>query len=427
MNFIIIFADQMHKYALGKLNQEVFTPHLDQLCEEGVLFRNAYSNNPICGPYRGTLLTGLYTSHNGVHYNGQPLLSETKTLAGELNKLGYETSFVGKWHLGGNGNEPILPSLQGNFKHFLGYQCYNGFLKDIIFWNEQGESQEYDGHRTEITTHLAIENLRALKATHKPFLQVIGYQAPHYPEQPLPEYAKLYEGKTILHTPDYIEVDPYTPTYSPYSPRPYENCPDYQRYGNNMDEYIRLYNGMVTQVDHGVGEILKEVQRLGLEEDTLILFTSDHGDMQGSHGLKNKCLPYEKSCGVPFIVKDPKGLKNKISDALVSGIDIFPSVMAYAEKATDVTLDGRSFKGYLREEEETTQDFVVAEYICPDTGWQMIRDKQFKLCVRTADHTPYLLFDMEKDPYELENLIEDMRYASTIERLMKQLHSALLQ
>ncbi|MEG0712483.1 MAG: sulfatase-like hydrolase/transferase [Niameybacter sp.] len=426
MNFILIFADQMHKYAFGKRNSEILTPHLDQLCEEGVLFRNGYSNNPICGPYRGTLFTGLYTSHNHVSYNGQGLYPDTPSLASQLNSLGYETSFIGKWHLGGDGNDSIPASLQGDFKYFMGYQCYNGFLKDVIFWNGQGEKLEFNQHRTEVTTDLALQNLSVLKQTGKPFFQVIGYQAPHYPEQPLPEYAKIYSGKSVKHTPDYIEVDPYTPTFSPYSPRPFEDCADYQRYGNNMDEYIRLYNAMITQIDHGVGKILEEIRKLGLEEETLVIFTSDHGDMQGSHGLKNKCLPYEMSCGVPFIVKDPKGLKNTVSDVLISGVDIYPSLLDYAGTKSVHAVDGKSFKPYLRQAEETINPFIIAEYIDPESGWQMIRDNQFKLCIHTRNRVPYLFFDLLHDPYELVNLVDQPTYESVKEKLLAQINVALL-
>lgn len=184
---------------------------------------------------------------------------------------------------------------------------------------------------------------------------------------------------------------------------------------------------MVTQVDHGVGEIIKEITALGLNEETLIIFTSDHGDMQGSHGLKNKSLPYEKSCGVPFIIKDPQGLKGKISDELISGIDIYPSLIEYAEGKTTQRLDGRSFKGYLRQKEEHINPFIISEYISPQVGWQMIRDTRFKLCIQTIDHTPYLLFDMINDPYEMVNLVENPEYELVKQKLLKLLLDQHLQ
>ena len=136
-------------------------------------------------------------------------------------------------------------------------------------------------------------------------MHTIFFQAPHYPEQPSLEYERLYDSVTFPLPEQYGEIDPYTPTFSPYSPRPFENCPDYQRYGGKIQEYLKLYYGMVSQIDANVGRILDALDELGIADDTAVLFSSDHGDMQGSHGKKNKCLPFERSCGIPLILKVP--------------------------------------------------------------------------------------------------------------------------
>lgn len=434
MNILVIFSDQQHKYSLGKVNPEFVTPNLDLLCDEGVLFENGYSNNPVCGPYRGCLMTGSYTTHCGVEHNGDPLSEDMPTMAQVLREKGYATGFTGKWHLGGNGAGPIPEHIRGGFEFFVGYQCYNGFdprppfNNEVIFFDELDRPLHFQEHRTNVTTQLAIEQLRTLHSTGKPFFQLVGYQAPHYPEQPDEEFAAIYDDKVFSKTPDYVEVDPYTPTFSPYSKRPFENCPDYQRYGGNMNEYMRLYAGMVSQIDHGVGEIVEELKRLGVYEDTLIMYTSDHGDMQGSHGLKNKCLPFEKSCGVPFLARYPDGVKGARILEPVSAVDIFATALDVAGCAP-VKNDGSSLLPCLKGEAPPAREYVVAEYATTSQSgyrWRMIRDKRYKLVV-DYEYQPIYLFDMQADPYELSDLKNDAVYEEVIrdmtQLLYKEIHS----
>lgn len=422
MNILVIFSDQQHKYALGKRDEKLITPNLDRLCDEGVLFRNGYSNNPVCGPYRGCLMTGQFTSRSGITHNGDPLPEDALPLAQALRGGGYQTCFVGKWHLGSEGDNSIPEGQRGGFEHFVGYQCYNGFdpnppyNNDVFFYDEQNVRHSYKKHRTEVTTDLAVEKLRLMCREKRPFFAVVGYQAPHYPEQPSPEYAALYEGVEFDKTPDYKEIDPYTPTFSPRSPRPFENCPDYRRYGGNMAEYKRLYAALCTQVDAGVGRIIDTLKEFGVYDDTLIIYTSDHGDMQGSHGLKNKGYPYEKSAGVPFVVRCPGGRKGIVSDALVSAVDIYPTLLEAAGIKRHEGLDGCSLLKYLKGEESKVQDYIISEYAL-DGSWRMIRTPKYKLVCTLDDYSPLALYDMEQDEYEMSDLKGLPEYADVIREL----------
>lgn len=432
MNIVLIFADQMHKYAMGKISNYVHTPNLDRLCEEGVLFTDAYSNNPVCTPFRGSLFTGLYSSSNGVKTNGDALPAGIPTMADIFNSAGYETSFLGKWHLGDAGNKPIPRELRGDFKHFIGYQCYNGFHKDVHFYDEENHEYRYKEHREDVTTELAIDRLKMLHNTGKPFVHVIAYQAPHYPVQPTQEFAKIYAERTIPYDPDYIETDPYTPTFSPYSPRPFENCSDYKSYGGDMQKYMRLYYGMVSQIDYNIGKIMKTIEDLGIREETMIIFTSDHGDMQGSHGLKNKDLPYEKSCGIPLVISSPKGLRNHISDIPVSGIDLLPTCLDFADlpiydylqggSLLPLIMSGRILKNHPP---VIAENFHKRLSLDGDEelgfNWKMIRYGKYKMTVNWDTKEPCLLFDTAMDPYEMNNLIDSYEYADIIEKLYMKL------
>ena len=393
-NILFIFADQMHRFALGCMGTaDIQTPNLDRLAQQGMLFRNAYSNCPVCTPFRINLFTGLYTCQTGTFRNEARIPAGCPTLADALNAGGYRTSFVGKWHIGDSGNKPIPRELRDGFTDVIGYQCYNGFNDNIRFYDEENREHAFGGHRTDVTTDLAIARLEAL--AQQPFALFVGYQAPHYPVQPAPEFEALYRGVTIQRRPNCREVDPYTRTFSPPSPWPPEPCPDFQRYGNDLNEYLRLYYALVTQIDANVGRLLAALERLGLAENTVVVFTADHGDMQASHGLKNKSLPQEESSGIPLIVRVPGGAAGVISDALVSGIDFYPTCLDYAGLAQRAGLPGTSFAPLTRGEPQQLTAPVFSEM--PD--WKMVRDRALKLVVEGADYTPTQLYDLESDLY----------------------------
>jgi arylsulfatase A-like enzyme len=403
-------------------NKNVDTPNLDRLAARGVLFSRCYSNDPVCGPFRGSLLTGQYTSRCGVSHNGAPLPIGVTTFADAFNDAGYTTSWVGKWHLGGSGNGPIDRELQGGFQRFMGYQCYNGFYDDVCFYDRDGTEHRYEYHRTDVTTDIAIDELEALTRGDRPFMLMMSYQAPHYPVQPAPDYAELYKDRDIVLRPNCVEdVDPFTPTFSPYSPRPVENDPNYRRYGNNLAEYIRLYNAMCTQIDANIGKLLETLERLDVADNTMVVFTSDHGDMQGSHGLKNKCLPHEESAGIPLIMYVPGLPGGRITDGLVSGIDLMPTCLELAGIDPVPSVDGQSIAPYLRGDTDKTCDRVFSER----GDWCMIVKDGWKLAAERQDDglAPSLMTDLDEDPYELQNRAEDPTVSERRKELLAELAS----
>jgi len=416
-NLLFIFADQMHRYALHCMGtDDIHTPNLDRLAAEGMLFTNAYSNCPICGPFRINLFTGLYTRQTGTYNNGDRIPENTPTLAGALNARGYRTSYVGKWHIGGAGNIPIPHALRGGFTEFIAYQCYNGFYDNVVFYDEANQAHTFDRHRTCVTTDLTLQRLEGMR--NKPFALFVSYQAPHYPVQPDPDNEALYRDVIIPRRPNSSEIAPYTRTYSPPSPQPPELCPDYQRYGNNLDEYLRLYYGMVSQIDAEVGRLMDALERLGIADRTVVLFTADHGDMQGSHGLKNKSLPFEESAGIPLIVRVPGGVPGVVSDALVSGIDYFPSCLDYVGVPAPAALPGTSFAPLTRGEDQMLAGPVFSEM----RDWVMLREGDWKLVVATDTGAPTMLYNLLDDPYEQRNLVGgagyEARTASLRDRIM---------
>lgn len=430
MNILNIFADQHHKYALGAVDARYRTPALDRLAAQGVRFVNAYTPNPMCGPFRGCLMTGRLASRNGLIRNNMPLPANEPALAELLGGAGWQTGFVGKWHLGGQGAGPIPQALRGGFQRFCGYQCYNGFdpappyANRVAFFDEADQERVYGVHREEVTTCLAVDMLRDFARVKRPFCLMVGYQAPHYPLQPSPRFEAMYRDAAFPAEADDEPFEPYTPTFNPPSPKPWENDPDWRRYGGNPQAYRRLYAAMVSQVDDGVGRILAELDALGLAEDTLVIYTADHGDMQGSHGLVNKGVPYEKSAGVPMIIRCPGGRKGQVSDLLISGMDIFAAAMEAA--GLDQPRDGHSFLPYVSGRSDVPFNaYIVSESLRGDAPWRMIRTPAYKLTVSWPEATPTLLFDMARDPNEMHNLVNQPGSEQIIARLLPALNATL--
>jgi arylsulfatase A-like enzyme len=367
------------------------------------------------------LLTGQYSSRCGVLRNGDPLPIGTPTWADAFGAASHRTSFVGKWHLGGAGNGPIAPSLRGGFADFIGYQCYNGFYRDVNFYDEDGCEHHFDRHRTDVTTDIAIERLERIACG--PFSMVVSYQAPHYPVQPAPEFDRLFQDMRIQRRPNCREIDPYTGTFSPRSPQPAQADPDWQRYGNNLDEYLRLYHAFCSQIDANVGRLLAALDRLGLADNTAVFYTSDHGDLQGSHGLKNKSLPYEESSGIPLVVRVPGGLTGRVCDSVVSAVDFLPTCLELAGVPVPEKVDGRSFAGYLRGVAAEPCEPAFIE--CTDNqDWCMICRGPWKLVAERQTPgrlTPTMMFDVKADPYEMCNLVEAEASAGVRAELLQRL------
>jgi len=425
-NILFIFADQMHGFAMGCMGDpNVKTPNLDRLAAEGTLFRNTYSSYPVCTPFRGILMTGRYAHQTGVIENEKAVPQNERTLAASLNDGGYRTSYIGKWHLGGKDNIGVPPELRAGFTDFIGYQCYNDFLDQVWFFDEKGNKIDCKKHRTDATTDIAIERLEKIKD--KKFAMFVSYQNPHYPEQPSKEYEDMYAGMKIHSRPNCQDIDPYTRTFSP--PRTAENDPMYKKYNKNLDTYLRLYYAMITQLDYNVGRIMNKLREFGISDKTVVMFTSDHGDMQGSHGLKNKNIFYEESVRVPMIVKAPGSPKGIVSDELVSSVDLFPSILGYADLPKEKSAEGISFAPITAGKKERLADAVFSEGgdVPKSEGgptkkkWFMIRQGKHKLVVTQDDSTPTHLFDLEKDPYEMNNLIEDKSSKAICEKLQERI------
>ncbi len=413
-NLLYIFADQLNGFSLGcNGNPDARTPHLDALAACGTILKNGYSSAPVCTPARITMWTGRYAGTLGCLANDARIPAGVPTMADAFRSAGYLTSYVGKWHIGGAGNVPLPENLRGGFEAFAGFQCYNEFHQNVRFFDEHNQALEFpDRHRTDATFDLAIERLRAAAKGDRPFLLCVSEQAPHYPCQPSEEFLAPFRGRQMSVRPNtLVGTDPYTPTYSPPSPKKVED-PTFAAYGGDLQKYLRHYHAAVSQVDAGVGRLMAELNKLGIAENTLVVFSSDHGDMQGSHGLTNKCVPYEESVRIPFIAAGPGIAKAAVSEGPIGTVDFFPTFAELCGVPVAPGLAGHSMANTLAGRKSVAPEQIFSE---DQSVWAMVREGAWKLVCGLDAEAPAALFDLDEDPFETSNLLGSGR-TGTIER-----------
>jgi arylsulfatase A-like enzyme len=421
-NLLYIFADQLTGFSLGCTGHpDARTPHLDALAGRGTVMQNACTSAPVCTPARITMWTGRYAATLGALDDDARIPEGIPTMADAFRDAGYLTSYVGKWHIGGTGNVPVPQDLRGGFESFAGFQCHNEFRRDVRFFDEKNHLIEFPGrHRTDATFDLAIARLRAAAADGRPFLLCVSEQAPHYPCQPSEEFLAPFRDRPMSTRPNTVaSTDPYTPTYSPPSPAKDED-PTHAAYGGDLREYLRHYHAAVSQVDAGVGRLLAELHRLGLADSTIIVFSSDHGDMQGSHGLINKGVPYEESIRIPFVVAGPGIPREKHCPAIIGTVDFFPTFAGLCGVNTPSGIAGHSLAGALTGHSTEAPSRLYSE---DRSGWAMVRESAWKLVADLRAEQPRQLFALDRDPFERMNLMGNPYVLDVQNRLMDSLRN----
>lgn len=394
-NLLFIFSDQQRAGDMGcEGNPQALTPHLDRLAAEGVRFTNAVSTCPVCTPYRAALLTGKYPLSNGMVINDVRLPVTETSIADVLREAGYATGYFGKWHLDGpyrGGWTPPGPRRQG-FEEWAAAECCHDYMKAWYYRNDP-EPIWIDGYDADHFTDLTIEFMRAVRprtgAPTRPFGAFLSWAPPHNPYEVMPrEY--------MVHRPQDMILRPNVPTDDEELAR--------QQYAG--------YYSHITALDRNVGRLRAALDELGLAEDTLLIFTSDHGDMLRSHGLYEKQLPYEESIMVPFLACHPGQIEEGlVTDTLLNVPDLMPTLLGYLRIECPSTVEGENLSFALRGQSgpEPTSAFIANPLpFMPDRmipEWRGVRTKTHTY-VETLDG-PWMLYDNVSDPYQMANLADD--------------------
>ncbi len=418
-NVIFVLTDQWRAQDIGyNGNLQVKTPHLDALALESIMFTNAVSNCPVCSPMRASLLTGQYPLKHGVFYNDKPLSPDIISIADVYKENGYRTACIGKWHVNGHQKgettqdgrtAPVPADRRQGFDFWKVNECTHNYNNSVYF-DENDVKHVWEGYDAIAQTREAINYMQSSGG--EPFFLFLSYGPPHAPYLTAPEeYRAMYPAKEIALRP---------------------NVPESLH--EQARESIAGYYAHITALDDCMKELLIAIEEAGIEENTILVFTSDHGDMLYSHGLVKKQKPWEESIYVPFLLRYP-GLLGKGQlrvDMPIGTPDIMPTLLGLSGLEIPGSVEGLDYSGHLKGEEEL--DVKAALIMCPVPfhQWSYTLGGREYRGVRTVQYTyardlqgPWLLYDNHADPFQQNNLVGNEAYAEIRTELDEELEKLL--
>ncbi len=453
-NLLFVFPDQMRGQAMGFMNADpVITPHLDRFAAESLVLTQAVSNYPVCSPYRAMLMTGKYPHSNKVLSNcnsrsapyGCQLQAADRCWSDVLKDRGYSLGYIGKWHLDSpykpyvkckNNSEKFAwnewcpPNRRHGFDFWYAYGTYDYHTRPMYWSTDAGRDEAHyvDQWGPEHEADLAIKYIRnengEYRDPNKPFALVISMNPPHMPYHLVPKkYLDMYEGKT----------------YKDLINRPNVNVEGDTAGGRLARKQIKNYFAMVTGVDEQFGRILKTLKAEGLENNTIVVFTSDHGNCLGAHEQVSKNVHYEESMRIPFLIRWPGRIKPRHDDLLLSVPDVYPTLIDLMGFGCDIPKDvqGVSHASFFmtgRGVRPESQLYMWVPVGLVKTGgagaaWgrRGVRTARYTLVISKAEgKTPgCTLHDNVEDPYQLENIAADR--PEVVEELRDELERWLLK
>ena len=468
-NIIYIMADDLTTQAIsayGGIYKDIApTPNIDKVAKEGMLFQDVLVTNSICGPSRAAILTGNYSNLNGYYKNesGGKFDDSKWTFPQEFQKNGYKTALFGKWHLG---TEPV---------GFDTFKYHNASGQQGNYWNplynDNGKNVKEKGYATNLSTDFALNWLGATEMTDKPFLMVLQYKAPHRPWHPDTKYEKLWDDIEMPYPSTFNDNykgrektagdTEMTMDYFSRRDMKLERPKNLKRkeiiqwdfYGAKAGEivqpkgmtneegkkwryqnYIKDYLACVKSVDDNIGRVLTYLKENNLEENTVIVVTSDQGFYLGDHGFFDKRFIYEESLRMPFMVKYPQRIKaGSVNEDIITNIDFAPTLLELAGITTTQKMQGTSFVPVLEGNTPNNwQDAMYYHYyefpfwhhVQPHYG---IRTQKYTLAHFYYNIDVWELYDLEKDPNQMNNIYNDPNYTSTITELKAKLKNLMIK
>jgi arylsulfatase A-like enzyme len=419
-NVVVFFTDQQRWDTTGVHGNPLeLTPNFDRMARSGTHVYNSFTCQPVCGPARACLQTGLYATQAGVHINGPALKPDAKTLAHYFNEAGYTTGYIGKWHL--STEEPVPEKDRGGFEYWLAANLleFESRPYNTVLYDQHNQPVKLPGYRIDALTDAAIRYIdRHQKRDQEapPFFLFISYLEPHHQN----------------HIDDYPAPTGYRERYqSRWIP------PDLAALGGSTYQHIGGYYGLVKRLDEALGRLVDAIKSLGLEENTIILFTSDHGNHFKTRNAEYKRSCHEASIRVPTVLTGPGLNGGGQVDELVSLVDLPPTLLDVAGIPVPAHMQGHSILPLIRGEKTDWPDDIFIQISESQIG-RAIRTSRWKYSVSTPiagagllqmasnQYEEEYLYDLEADPYELTNLIGLVSHQKVAdrmrERLLKYLH-----
>jgi N-acetylglucosamine-6-sulfatase len=432
---ILVLTDDQRYDAMSFLgHQFAKTPYMDSMAKNGAFLKNAFVATSLCSPSRASILTGLYTFRHRVIDNNRPIPPGTIYFPQYLQKAGYATAFIGKWHMGGASDAP-----QPGFDHwvsFRGQGVYEAPPGKPYLLNVDGQHVPLKGYMTDELTDYAIDWLAKQKPAEKPFFLYLSHKAVHSNFTPAPRH----EGKFAdlpFHKPE-TQVHP--PTAAGNAPRWVRDQRnswhgvDFPYHSElNIEKYYKRYCETLCAVDDGLGRILDQLKKMGIYDDTLVIYTSDNGFMFGEHGLIDKRVAYETSIRIPMLMQCPSLIKGgTVVDKMVANIDIAPTILEAMGLAKPPHMDGESFLPLAEGKQiPWRQNFLYVYY------WEKNYPQSPTVFALRSDRYKYInyyglwdadeLYDLQNDPDETTNLLYDGRHDEIARDLEQRLYSMMAE
>ncbi|WP_168118827.1 sulfatase-like hydrolase/transferase [Paenibacillus sp. HB172176] len=408
-NVIVFFTDQQRWDTTGAHGNPLgLTPNFDRMASEGTHFYHTFTPQPVCGPARSCLQTGLYATKSGCYRNGIPLPGETRTLAHYFKDAGYRTGYIGKWHLASS--EPVVQEERGGYEHWLASNVleFSSDAYDTVLYDEACKPVKLPGYRVDAQTDAAIRYIDANQK--KPFFLFLSFLEPHHQNH-----------RDNYPAPNGYEA-PYADRWTP---------PDLKALGGTSPQHLGGYYGMVKKLDEALGRLRDALQSLDLTKKTIILFTSDHGCHFKTRNGEYKRSCHDSSIRIPCAAYGPGFMQGGQIREMISLLDMPPTLLDAAGIEVPHVMQGRSAMPLVN---RTIADWPEEAYVQiseSQTG-RAIRTARWKYSVHAPEsdgisqafsnrYTEEFLYDLESDPYELTNLAGMDAYRDAADQLKERL------
>ena len=443
-NILIFYPDQMRADAMGcSGNKVVKTPNIDRLAQEGVQFTEAYTSYPVCCPFRASVLTGKYAQGHGMVQNHFPLRGDQTFLAELLRDAGYQTGYVGKWHLEGGPKPGFVPKdRRFGFDHFVGFNRGHEYLKSVYF-DDEGTPYLSKRYEPDYQTDQLIDFIDNAVGndSDSPFFGYVSYGPPHFPNNMPEHWRRMYDPADMdlrAGVPD-TEQQRKTQEFrlnvlcngatkaAHHSHAAYDKKPAGEPETEaEIRQFMAEYYGMISNIDWNVGRVLNHLDRLGIADNTMVIFWSDHGDMLGQHGsfcgIKNQA--YRAAMQVPFIIRYPNRLDGgRKSEAMIDvGVDLMATLCDMLEIDQPAETHSQSYLAALDGRSDHHRDAIWYQLFRQNDGnvgeytpyaQRGIRTKDW-LYVR-AKELRTDLYDLNNDPLEQNNLVDDPQHCALMD------------
>lgn len=433
-NVVFILSDD-HRYDAMSFMGHAFakTPHMDAMAKNGAHLKNAFVTTSLCSPSRASILTGLYTFRHRVIDNQRPVPDGTLFFPQYLQKAGYHTGFIGKWHMGAVNDNP-----RPGFDYWFSFKGQGRYYPPGPQYtiNENGKRIPQDGYITTLLTRKAVEFLEQQRDADKPFFLYLSHKAVHGPFTPEPKYSgTLKEYPFTLPASSTLQTNNLRnqPRWLLDQRNSWHGMDFPLHTGNSIETFYKSYCEALRSVDDSIGAVMEQLKLMGIHDDTLVIYMGDNGYMFGEHGLIDKRVAYETSSRVPLLMQCPAIISGgTVVEQVVANIDIAPTVMEAMGLKKPPHMDGQSFLPLARGRTIPWREYFLYVYYWeqnyPQTPTHFsLRGDQYKYTTYYGLWDSDELFDIRADPMEQKNLIHEPEFQNTKERMQDRLYAMMAE